>query len=464
MPPSSRLRHGSAIIVALTIQLSSAAFLRPTRADEAASAVPRYQLQVGQELKYKGSSELKYADGAHGFKTDWQAWVVRKNADGSWRVVMRSSQSFWMKREGKEQGDGQVQATVAYCDLHPDGRASVNDSFNHRFEPSALFPRLPEDEAQAKEGWSARGYDDEDARTEFKPLGGTSDADLVFEGIPQSTMGLIYVSSQRSKYDFDRKRGLIKRIDSENSQGYGFNGKGTGVTELIAIEPHGADWAKRFGDEADLYFAANKTYQDLQAKASKSVGVIDEALDQAEKTLKEARAKLTFAPLQEQVDEQLKRHAALRSYYKQEARNRAEVIGKDAAEWDAVDLDGKAHSLKGYRGKVVILDFWNRGCGWCIRAMPQMKQLADDFKGEPVAVLGMNTDGDETDARFVAETMKLNYPTVKAQGVPEKYNVQGFPTLIVVDQEGKVADIHVGYSATLRDEVSRIIRGLLAKK
>ena len=38
------------------------------------------------------------------------------------------------------------------------------------------------------------------------------------------------------------------------------------------------------------------------------------------------------------------------------------------------------------RGKVVVLDFWYRGCGWCIRAMPQMKQLADDFSETPDAV------------------------------------------------------------------------------
>jgi hypothetical protein len=91
-----------------------------------------------------------------------------------------------------------------------------------------------------------------------------------------------------------------------------------------------------------------------------------------------------------------------------------------------------------------------------------MKELADDFKGQPVAVLGMNTDRDEKDAKFVVDEMGLNYPVLKAEGVPEKYHVRGFPTLVIVDQEGKVADIHVGYSATLRDEVSKTVKELLA--
>jgi hypothetical protein len=93
-----------------------------------------------------------------------------------------------------------------------------------------------------------------------------------------------------------------------------------------------------------------------------------------------------------------------------------------------------------------------------------MNQLADDFAGRPVAVLGMNTDRDVTDARFVVEQMALRYPTLKAEGLPEKFGVQGFPTLVVIDQQGVVHDFHVGYSPTLREDVGRQIRELLDRK
>ena len=36
------------------------------------------------------------------------------------------------------------------------------------------------------------------------------------------------------------------------------------------------------------------------------------------------------------------------------------------------------------------------------------------------------------DARFVMEKMALNYPTLKAKGLPEKYKVRGFPTLLII--------------------------------
>ena len=96
--------------------------------------------------------------------------------------------------------------------------------------------------------------------------------------------------------------------------------------------------------------------------------------------------------------------------------------------------------------------------------MPQMKQVADHFKDKPVVVFGMNTDRKEEDAKFVVEKMGLNYRSLKAAGLPEKYKVQGFPTLLIIDPKGVVRDIHVGYSPTLKKEVVRSVERLLPAK
>jgi thiol-disulfide isomerase/thioredoxin len=126
-------------------------------------------------------------------------------------------------------------------------------------------------------------------------------------------------------------------------------------------------------------------------------------------------------------------------------------------------LDGQKHALEDYRGKVVALDFWYRGCGWCMVAMPQIKALADQFRGQPVVILGMNTDRKDEDAKFVVNKLKLNYLTLHGTGIPEKYGVQGFPTFIVIDQRGIVRAQLVGYSPTLRAEMAESISNLLSK-
>jgi peroxiredoxin len=150
-------------------------------------------------------------------------------------------------------------------------------------------------------------------------------------------------------------------------------------------------------------------------------------------------------------------------FYADAAADRVAQLGKPSPEWETKDFDGKPRGLKDYRGKVVVLDFWYRHCGWCIRAMPQVARLADDFKGEPVAVLGMNIDRSEEDARFVIEKMGLRYPMLKARGLHENYHMHGYPTMIILDGKGTVRDVHVGYQPTLHDEVSKTIRKLLAE-
>ena len=91
----------------------------------------------------------------------------------------------------------------------------------------------------------------------------------------------------------------------------------------------------------------------------------------------------------------------------------------------------------------------------------QVNRLSERFADEPVVVLGMNTDSDEEDALLVIEKMNLRYSNLKADGLPEKYNVRGFPTLIILDQEGRIHDLHVGYSPTLFEEVEASIAELL---
>jgi protein-disulfide isomerase-like protein with CxxC motif len=57
----------------------------------------------------------------------------------------------------------------------------------------------------------------------------------------------------------------------------------------------------------------------------------------------------------------------------------------------------------------------------------------------------------------------LEYPQVKAEGLPQQFGVQGFPTLIVIDQAGVVRTVHVGYAHDLRERIGRQIDALLAK-
>ena len=60
----------------------------------AEDSIPRYRLEPGMELSYKGSSTFRYQSGMHIDDQETTAWVVRRNADGSVRVVVRQGSRF----------------------------------------------------------------------------------------------------------------------------------------------------------------------------------------------------------------------------------------------------------------------------------------------------------------------------------------------------------------------------------
>jgi peroxiredoxin len=425
--------------------------------------LPRYQFQPGQELTFRSSSVFKFGTGEtageHGHQSDWTVWVLRANADGSFRLVLREKNVFSQTSQGKKM-DQPAQTSIVYADVFPDGRVLMNKTLRYRGHPETLFPTLPRDATQVKAGWESV-HDEE--KTTFKPVETANG--FVFEAVKQSPMYTIYLGSSKSKSTFDSAKGFIVHSDDESTQGYGFNGKGTGTTDLVAVKKLDPTALQAFTEAVDRYFAAAEAYEDRTDAAGKAAPAEARTLlANALEELKAASTGVKNEELRADLADKAKQHEQMEKYYLEGAERRAKFLKQPATDFETTDINGKKVKLSDLRGQVVVLDFWYRGCGWCIKAMPQMNQLADDFAGKPVAIFGMNTDRNEADAKFVIEKMALKYPTLKAEGLPEKFGVQGFPTLILIDPQGRVHDIHVGYTPTLRQDLGKQIRELLEKQ
>jgi peroxiredoxin len=434
------------ISVAAMLVLSGSAAAR-------AETLPRYKFVPGQELTFTAQSVFKSGEGekanTRDTSTESTVWVVRANPDGSFRLVIREQTTMTSTYNGKK-NENKMPANYVYADMFPDGRVVMNPSIRYRGYPSRLFPPLPPDAAKMKAGWEAP--EPMDVRVVCKPI--ASKAGFTFDAVTESPFDRIYLSSSSVGYTFDPTRGFVTNAVTYSKQGWGIVGAGTGTIELKETKNADAAMVKQFSTDIERYFTATKAYEDQTEAATKGKPeAAKEMLEKALTVLKDAAGTITLADLKTDLEEQI-----------DEAERRAKVLGQPANEFETTDIDGKKIKLTDLRGQVVVLDFWYRGCGWCIRAMPQMNQLAADFAGQPVTIFGMNTDQKEEDARFVIEKMPIKYATLKGEGLPQKFGVQGFPTLIIIDQQGKVHDIHVGYSPTLREDVGKVIRELLAKK
>ncbi|MEX2315957.1 MAG: TlpA disulfide reductase family protein [Pirellulales bacterium] len=416
--------------------------------------LPRYQFKVGQELQYTGSSVLEYENGSIKSSTDWKIWVTRKNNDGSWRLVVKTSQG-----NGDEAQVDDSRSTLAYVDLFPDGRLTKNSTLGFGFEPRSVFAQLPSDDSELKNGWQARS-EFSDTTYRYTPKAAEQQPAKLWQiaCVQDSPTSKIYLASHEDEITFDREQGIVREIQGKSTQGWGINGKGTSQRTLKDVTESKPEWIASLDRDLDRYLATAKQEEELDERIGRSPEP-EPLLDQAKQLWTKLRGEVTNDEVAKVVESKIKQQDSYRTYRIERAKAQAEIVGKPAANWDTTDLDGKPHRLADYAGKVVVLDFWYRGCGWCIRAMPQLNQVAEDFAGQPVALLGMNTDSKLEDAKFVEEAMQLKYRSLRVDDeFPKKYGVSGFPTFIVIDGSGTVRDLHVGYSPTLREKLTTSIR------
>lgn len=107
-------------------------------------------------------------------------------------------------------------------------------------------------------------------------------------------------------------------------------------------------------------------------------------------------------------------------------------------------LDGGAIALADLRGQVVVVDFWATWCGPCEQTIPVLQAFHEKY-AERVNVLGVSVDWDrEAIAPFVAEH-GMTYPVLLGdEGLALRFGAPGFPSLFVIDAEGRIHESHVG--------------------
>ena len=133
------------------------------------------------------------------------------------------------------------------------------------------------------------------------------------------------------------------------------------------------------------------------------------------------------------------------------------ALGAQAADFKVTDTTGKTHTLSGYKGKWVLVNYWATWCPPCLEEIPDLIALHENKKNNLVVIgiaLDYKTPKQVTD---FAEGMLVTYPIVL--GTPKIVNqigpIQGLPTTYLFNPEGKVVAQQVG--AITREAVESYI-------
>ena len=109
-------------------------------------------------------------------------------------------------------------------------------------------------------------------------------------------------------------------------------------------------------------------------------------------------------------------------------------------------LDGAAHRLADYRGKVVLVNFWATWCGPCRDEMPSIQELKDKLAGKPFVVLAVNLDEPESRIRKFLSQMKLDFPILldPEREAARAWGARILPASYVIGPDGRIRYSLVG--------------------
>ena len=126
-------------------------------------------------------------------------------------------------------------------------------------------------------------------------------------------------------------------------------------------------------------------------------------------------------------------------------------------------LDDGSKSLKDYRGKVVLLDFWSINCPPCRRAVPHLVTLYEKYKGKGFVALGISFDRKEMERlREFVEKYSVTYPILLGtMDVARAYGVRSIPSLFVLDKDGHVRLHRIGFNVQIGQEIEKTIKELI---
>jgi peroxiredoxin len=135
-------------------------------------------------------------------------------------------------------------------------------------------------------------------------------------------------------------------------------------------------------------------------------------------------------------------------------------VGSEAPDFDLPDLAGENISLAKYRGRPVLLIFFNPACGFCRELLPKLQEKSEksepDWPGnqqaeiaaenvcsvpERPSVLIVSTGDAEANRTLFEEEHRVRFPVLLQEGaeVAGAYRANGTPSGYLIDAAGKIA-------------------------
>jgi thiol-disulfide isomerase/thioredoxin len=141
------------------------------------------------------------------------------------------------------------------------------------------------------------------------------------------------------------------------------------------------------------------------------------------------------------------------------AENPSLSLQKMAPAFSVTALDGTHFNLDEMGGRVVLIDFWATWCGPCNAELPHMKKIAKEFAGQPLVIISVSWDFDETRWKdFIAKNeMTWTQYRDADHRLSTAFGVQAIPHYFTIDSDGVLTAEMLGEGSDVEGKLKKLI-------
>jgi len=126
------------------------------------------------------------------------------------------------------------------------------------------------------------------------------------------------------------------------------------------------------------------------------------------------------------------------------------------------DLDQKWMEYSDLSGdNLTVIDFWATWCTPCVKSIPLLNEIFEEYTGKGVRFIGISIDGPRNQSKIkpFIHSLGITYPILRDVNseLMSDLNVTAVPTLLVFDADGEQLFFHEG----LRPVDEKLIRNQL---
>jgi len=130
----------------------------------------------------------------------------------------------------------------------------------------------------------------------------------------------------------------------------------------------------------------------------------------------------------------------------------------------SIDLTSATFEQTVLDNDIVLVDFWASWCGPCRSELPVLDAL-QKTAGDRMHTIAVNVKDTPQDYRIIRRQLKdsaLTFTHDKSGEISKGYAVKSYPNLYVIDQNGTIAAVHIGFSDASLLEILNDVNKLLA--